>query len=298
MVDYTGIATIRGAAGYRHPVFAGPYGTGGTVGSLIVAGFVPFFLATDDRAWLNVTLHTGSTGWIRNDPAHVTVTTPDPGVVTLCMDPGHGGDETGAQAFGLVEKNLNFDIAFTKLYPLLARDRRIGRIWYTRNGDYTVSLRYRWDLANASGCNLFLSVHNNLSTEPSVRGTETYYKCGSEASADVIARSQRAACLISQGVLAQIGQWGSVNCPPTDRGLICRLLSPEEPVSYYYVLENTEQPAVLLEVAYMSNRGEAYCLGSDYFRRFVAAGIYSGISAALFSNQPGTGCRTRTLYSL
>jgi len=298
MVTYTGIATIRGASGYRHPVFAGPFGTGGSIGYLIVGGYVPFFQATDDRAWLEVTLHGGTTGWIRNDPVHVTVTTPDPSVVTVCIDPGHGGTDNGARSFGLVEKNLNFDIAYTKLYPLLAGDRRIGRIWYTRNGDYDVSLPYRWDLANASGCDLFLSVHNNFSTDPSTRGVETFFKCGSEASADVKQRSQRAACLIAQSVIAQIGQWGSVNCPPADRGLFCRLVSPEEPVSYYYVLENTQRPAVLLEAAYMSNRGEAYCLASDYFRRFLAWGLYAGITATLFSGQPGTGCKVTTVYSL
>jgi N-acetylmuramoyl-L-alanine amidase len=298
MIAYVGIAMIHGPSGYRQPVYQSAYGSGATPGYLISGGYAPHFRATDDRTWLEVTLHSGSTGWIRNDPAHVTVVLPNPDLVTICVDPGHGGAEMGAQAFGLVEKTINFDVAFWKLHPKLAADKRIGRIWYTRNGDYDVSLRYRWDLANASGCNLFLSVHANSHPDPTVRGTEAYFKCGSDATAALKERSQRAACLISRNVLSQIGQWGSVNCPPTDRGLICRLVSTAEPVSYYYVLENTQRPAVLIEVGYMSNRSESYCLANSTFRGFLAQGIYDGIAADLFTDQPGTGCAVSTMYSI
>lgn len=295
MVQYVGIATIRGN---RYPVYEGSYGRGRIIRYLVNGAYVPLFRATDDRTWLEVTLHDGITGWIRNDPARVTVTVPDANIVTLCIDPGHGGTEMGAQAFGLVEKVINFDVAYWKLYPKLAGDDRIGRIWYTRNGDYDVSLRYRWDLANASGCNLFLSVHTNSSTDPAIRGTESYYKCGVEATENLRARSLRACCLVHRYVLNEIGRFGSVNCPPEDLGLICRLLSPENPVSYYYVLENTYRPAALLEMAYISNRGEAYCLASNLFREFVAQGIANGITATLFTTEPGTGCEVQTVYGI
>lgn len=297
MIDYVGIATVRGPIGFRLPVYQEAYAQGATLGYLIAGGYVPHFRATDEISWLEVTLHNGTTGWIRNDPAHVTVVQPDPGIVTVCIDPGHGGEEAGAVYFGLQEKAINFDIAFWKLNARLSADGRIGRIWYTRNGDYDVSLRYRWDLANASGANLFLSVHCNANPDPSIRGTETYFKCGAEATGELRENSRRAACLIHLRILAQIGSWGSVTCPPVDRGLICRLVSEEEPVSYYYVLENTYVPAVLTEIGYLSNRGEAYCLGSDPFRQFIAQGLYEGITAFLFTELPGTECRVTTLYS-
>lgn len=295
MVDYIGIATIRAN---RVPVYEGSYGRGSIFRYLVNGAYVPLFHATDDLTWLEVTLHDGMTGWIRNDPAQVTVTVPDSNIVTVCIDPGHGGVDNGARAFGLVEKAINFDVAYWKLHPKLAADNRIGRIWYTRNGDYDVSLRYRWDLANASGCNLFLSVHTNSSPDPTVRGTESYFKCGVEATEELRENSRRACCLVQRYVLDQIGRFGSVNCPPEDLGLICRLLSPENPVSYYFVLENTYRPAALLEMAYISNRGEAYCLASNSFREFVAQGIYGGITAALFTNEPGTACEVITSYGL
>lgn len=298
MIDYVGIATVRGGSGYTLPAYEGSYGRGARIFTLINGSFVPVFHATDDRSWLEVTLHNGLTGWIRNDPQHVSITVPDPSVVTVCIDPGHGGTDNGATRFGLVEKEINFDVAFWRLYPRLDADRRIQRIWYTRNGDYDVSLQYRWDLANASGCNLFLSLHTNSSPDPSVRGTECYFKCGSEATDDLRVQSRRAACLITRRVLGRVEEFGSVNCPPVDRGLICRLLSPEEPVSYYYVLENTYRPAVLFEMAYLSNRGEAYCLASRTFREFVAQGLYDGITAALFTDEPGTECAVATRCGL
>lgn len=298
MIDYVGIATVRGPAGFQLPVYAAAYGQGDTLGSLVAGGYVPHFRATDDVSWLEVTLHDGATGWLQNDPANVTDVQPDPNITTVCIDPGHGGAENGAIYFDLVEKDINFDISYTKLSPKLYADGRIGRIWYTRNGDYDVSLQYRWDLANASGANLFLSVHSNSSPDPNIRGTETYFKCGSEATADLRARSQRAACLVQRGIISQFTQWGSITCPPLDRGLICRLLSEAEPVSYYYVLENTYVPAVLTEIAYLSNRGEAYCLANNVFRDFIAQGLYEGITAFLFTEQNGTGCEVTTLTAL
>lgn len=298
MVEYVGIASVKVAAGSKWPVYEGSNGRGARIASLVPGGYVPHFRATDDRSWLEITLHDGRTGWISNDPRYITVTVPDPKVVTVCIDPGHGGKETGAQYFGLVEKVVNFDVAFWHLYPKLAADRRIGRIWYTRNGDYDVSLRYRWDLANASGCDLFLSIHSNASSDPATRGMECYFKCGVEATNELRTASQRAACLVTQHALAKIQEFGSVNCPPVDRGLICRLLSPENPVSYYYVLENTYRPAALLEMAYMTNRGEAYCLGSRYFQESIADGIYAGIVATLFTDEPGTDCAVSTLYGI
>lgn len=298
MIEYVGIAQVKVPPGVTLPAYEGSYGRGRRLVSLVNGGYVPFFRATDDRTWLEATLHNGQTGWVQNDPRYITITTPDPQSLTLCIDPGHGGTDNGARYFGLVEKEINFDVAFWKLYPKLYRDDRIARIWYTRNGDYDVSLRYRWDLANASGCDLFISVHTNASPDPQQRGVECYFKCGSEGSAEVRAASQRAGCLVKNHVLSKIEEFGSVNCPPTDQGLVCRLLSEAEPVSYYYVLENTAHPAILLEMGYVSNRGEAYCLASRYWREFVAQGIYDGITSALFTQEPDTACEVITRYGL
>lgn len=294
-IVYVGIATVRGRPA---PVYRTPDNRQQPLGYVVDGGYVPHFQATDDHAWLRVTLHNGDVGWMPNDPARVTIELPVPNRTRVCIDPGHGGTDAGARAFGLVEKELNFDVAFRGLGPLLQGDSRIDRVWLTRNGDYDVSLRYRWDLANAAFPALFVGVHFNANPDPQVRGTETYFKCGAEATPPIVAESRRAACLIHLRLREQIQGWADPACPWVDRGVICRLLSEDDPRSYYYVLANTNTPATLLEALYMTDPGSAECLRDVDFRGRLARAIYEGIADALFSELPGDACDFRTLYGL
>lgn len=298
MLVYVGIAVVRGPSGFRMPVYTNPDEASQQIGSVVNGGYVPHFRATDDHAWLEVTLHNGDIGWMRNDPAHVTVVLPDPARLRVCIDPGHGGSETGAVANELVESEINFDIAYNKLYPRLIADNRIERVWVTRNGEYDVSLKYRWDLANASFAALFVSVHQNSNPDPGARGTETYFKCGTEATEWLRTRSRRAACLTHLRLQEQITRFGSPNCPWTDGGVLCRLVSETDRRSYYFVLQNTNIPAILVECLYISNPGDARCLASDTFRDNLAQAIYNGITDTLFTDRPGDACNFRTLTGL
>jgi N-acetylmuramoyl-L-alanine amidase len=296
-VDYTGIASVRGPEGFRMPVYRQPQATGQPLGYLEAGRYAPHFRATASRTWLEVTLPGGDKGWLRNDPDHVVVRVPDPELVTIVVDPGHGGSDTGAVANGIVEKEYNFDIAYWHLATRLQNNPRIHRIWLTRNGDETVSLAYRSDLANAAGAHLFVSVHLNSHLTTS-RGTETYYKCGSEAGDPVREASKRAACLVHHRVKYWIEAWNSPSCPWFDRGVICRLISTTDRRSYYYVLRNTQIPAVLCEYLFISNPNEAHCLKDHTFRDNLAQATYEGIIEFLFGTDPGTGCTFKTFYGL
>lgn len=298
MLEYVGIASVRGARGFNLPVYQNPGTAERRIGYVIAGGYVPHFRATDDHGWLEVTMHNGDTGWLPYDREHVTVNLPDPTRIRVCIDPGHGGTEMGAVYGGVAEKDLNFDIAYYKLRPLLTADNRIQQVWYTRNGDYDVSLKYRWDLANASYASLFVSVHINANPDTSIRGTEVYFKCGAESTAELTADSRRAACLTAQRLREQVTQFGSPNCPWTDRGVVCRLVSQEDPRSYYFVLQNTNLPAMLAELGYLSNPGERACLTNDTFRGRLAQGLYNGITDTLFTARPGDTCTFSTLYGL
>lgn len=296
-VPFVGIATVIGQPGFRAPLYPWPRARGLPVAFLAPGQYVPHFAATGDGAWLEVTLHSGDRAWLQNDPAHVDVTRPDPDRVRLCIDPGHGGTDGGAAGNGIVEKNINLDIAYNRLGSRLLADARIDRVWFTRTGDQDVSLAYRADLANAAGATLFVSVHNNAHLASS-QGTETYYKCGTEGTAAVRDQSRRAACLVHQRLREQILRWGSVACPWVDRGVICRLLSQADQRSYYYVLRNTGVPAVLVECLFVSNPDEAACLAHATMRDFLAQGLYAGITDALFTTAPGMACNFKTFYGL
>lgn len=294
---YVGIATVWGEPGFQMPVYRQPRPRGIPAGYLQAGQYAPHFTALYDLSWLEVTLHNGEKGWLQRNPAHVFVTLPDPSQVRLCIDPGHGGSDTGAVGNGLIEKDLNFDIAYWHLRPRLESDARVHLVWSTRTADEDVSLAYRADLASASGATLFVSLHNNSHLSSS-QGTETYHKCGSEASAEVRAQSKRAACLVHSRVQEAITAFGSPGCPWIDRGVICRMISPSDPRSYYYVLRNSAVPTLLVEFLFVSNPNEAECLGNHTFRDMMAEAVYNGIVDALFTALPGANCNFKTYYGL
>lgn len=291
---YVGIATIRGEPGFRMPVYPQPKAEGQPIGYLAAGRYAPHFRAAARLGWLEVTLPNGDRGWLQNDPARVSITRPQARQIRVCVDPGHGGSDSGAVGNGLTEKAVNLDIAFDKLGRRLLGDRRIHQVWFTRTADEDVSLAYRADLANAAGARLFVSVHNNSFT-PVARGTETYFKGGAEAQERVKAQSQRAACLVHARLRQQMEGAG---LEFVDRGVINRLLSESDLRSYYYVLRNAEVPAILVECLFISNPDEARHLADEQFRDRLGQAIYEGILDALFSTAAGNACSFKTYYGL
>ena len=93
---------------------------------------------------------------------------------TLCIDPGHGGKDTGAPGSKSVEKNINLSVA-------LAFGRYVERncpdvtVVYTRKTDVFIPLYERAEIANRKKADLFISVHTNaVKGNHSMRGFETY----------------------------------------------------------------------------------------------------------------------------
>ena len=93
---------------------------------------------------------------------------------TLCIDPGHGGKDTGAPGSFSKVKNINLNVA-------LAFGRYVERncpdvtVVYTRKTDVFIPLYERAEIANRRKANLFISVHTNaLQGNHTMRGFETY----------------------------------------------------------------------------------------------------------------------------
>lgn len=273
------VVPARSAPAYRQPG-----GRGEAAGTLAGGAPYPSFAVTRDGEWYQVSLPAGGRGWVSAADLRV-IPAPDqppaaPGAAIVVLDPGHGGQEAGAiSAGGLAEKEPNLDIA-RKVAARLAGT--VGQVWLTRSADTDVTLAFRSDLANASGGNLFLSIHHNAGS--GARGTETYYQAGSEQTDAVREASRRLGCLVQAGVLGAIGayQAGCGNCcPPLDRGVISRLLGQDDLRDYYFVLRNTFIPAALVEVAFVTDAREEACLQQEAFREAVADGIARAITGFL-----------------
>ena len=183
--------------------------------------------------------------------------------VTIVVDPGHGGPDTGAiGATGTYEKNNTLAVGLN-LASLL---RSAGaRVILTRSTDVTPAvgtyselsdLQARTKIANDQNADLYISLHNDAFSNPAVGGTSTYYSSASP----VTAQSKALADSIQSELVKVIAL--------NDRGV---------KDAAFYVIKNTKMPAVLVEIGFISNPTEEQLLGSSDFQRKAALGVYRGI---------------------
>ncbi len=94
----------------------------------------------------------------------------------IVIDPGHGGDATGAIGpTGLMEKDVNLKVAFS-LRDLLKPTG--AKVVLTRDDDYDIPLGDRVEIAEENGADIFLSIHHNANSarDTSINRTEIYCK--------------------------------------------------------------------------------------------------------------------------
>lgn len=181
----------------------------------------------------------------------------------VVVDAGHGGSEVGANYGGIYEKDLNLSIA---QYVKAELEKNGVRVYMTRNSDVTTSLASRTTLANSVNADLFVSVHNNaIVGKPSVQGTEVLYK------ESVINRkgvtSKSLASTIQEKVSSLAGTY--------NKGIINR--------TNLYVLNRTNMPSVIVEVAYMTNASDLNKLKDRKFHEDAGRAIAIGVLESLQS---------------
>ncbi len=119
---------------------------------------------------------------------------PQPGIHTIVIDPGHGGDETGAVGpGGELEKDLTLELA-RSLRTRLAQ-RLPVKVVLTRDGDAELPLDTRAAIANQNKADLFVSIHLNSSLGAGAHGAETYFlsmEASDERAADTAASENSA----------------------------------------------------------------------------------------------------------
>src|SRR5438876_5360097 len=98
-------------------------------------------------------------------------TTPGPFAVVV-LDPGHGGQDSGAMCGGVMEKDLTLDVA--RRVDRLLESEGIATLM-TRLGDSYASLADRVAFGNRVKDSIFVSIHFNEDNKPVASGVETYY---------------------------------------------------------------------------------------------------------------------------
>ena len=110
------------------------------------------------------------------EPSARTLRPPEPreGLHTIVVDPGHGGEETGAIGpSGVAEKDLT--LLLSRALKTRLESRLPVRVVLTRNQDVDLPLTNRTAVANQNKADLFLSLHLNSATGVEARGAETYF---------------------------------------------------------------------------------------------------------------------------
>ena len=210
----------------------------------------------------------------------------------IVLDPGHGGEDFGTVGGGLSEKDLTLDIA------LRLRDRLLDdgfEVSMTRDDDTWISLKERADFANRRPADLFVSIHINWLTTRQVRGIETYY-LGPTEDPDLIAfarrENQHAGYRLAEmrpileRLYTDIQQRYSHDLASRiQRSLFTSLrrVNPElenrgVKTAPFVVLVSTEMPAILAEVACLSNSDEVELLSRPLYRDHIADALARGIS--------------------
>lgn len=180
----------------------------------------------------------------------------------IMLDAGHGQSDPGAVGpTRLKEKDA-----------ALALTRRIGKLLdeqgvevsYTRTDDNRLvdsssakDLRARADKANKEQVDYFVSIHHNSAAAPAAHGAETY----------VVAKGGRAEQLAKR-VQAKLTSATGL----TDRGVKTANLA---------MLRETDMPAVLVEVGFISNPGEEALLRSEDFLDTAAEAIAKAVTEQL-----------------
>jgi N-acetylmuramoyl-L-alanine amidase len=209
----------------------------------------------------------------------------------IVIDPGHGGDDTGAQSpDGLTEKELTLAIARRLARTLETRGHAVR---LTRDGDQSRALTDRTALANRLEAPVFVSLHANASTFSSVSGAETYYMSldgasdeAAAATADLENRADgspddRSALDLILWDLAQaevLNESAELALAVQGR-LNARLGSRDRGVKQapFVVLTGATMPAILVEVGFLSNTSEARMLIQPDYQQQLAEAVAAGI---------------------
>jgi N-acetylmuramoyl-L-alanine amidase len=217
------------------------------------------------------------------------------GVKKIVLDPGHGGKDPGAMAFGLKEKDIVLDIA-KRLAPVLKKE--LGyEVVLTRKDDTFISLEERTALANTNNADLFISLHINAHPSAKVRGMETYYlNLTTNAEAMRVAARENATSTHQMSELQDILSDIMKNSKIDESSRLAQqvhnsILSEADKKGFaeiknlgvkqapFYVLIGAQMPAILIELAFISNEKDVDNLKNQTFLEMLTKEISEGIRA-------------------
>jgi N-acetylmuramoyl-L-alanine amidase len=227
-------------------------------------------------------------------------------LVTVVIDPGHGGEDPGAIGKGgSQEKNVTLAIA-RRLKAKIDEQPNM-RALLTRDGDYFIPLGQRVAKARRVNADLFVSVHADAFVKPTARGSSVFVLSENGASSSAarwLAQRENAADLIGGvniGVkdphlartLLDLSQTATLNdslklakAVLGEIGGINALHKGHVEEAGFAVLKAPDIPSILVETAFISNPEEEARLADEGYRDKMADALLTGMRRYFAQNPP------------
>ena len=223
----------------------------------------------------------------------------------IVIDPGHGGDDSGATRFGTVEKNVVLSFSLKLREKLNATGRY--KVLMTRDTDTFIPLEERREFAERNQAALFMAIHADYTARASARGATIYslrpqmadtLRRSAQGGVDDSVLSGKDAALVQKAN----GDVGTVRSMLADlarqeldltrertsvfvRSVInfmggsTNLMDNPDRGAAFVVLKTAKMPSILIELGYITNAEDAHQLKSDQWRDKVSGSIVTAVDS-------------------
>ncbi|MGY0372701.1 N-acetylmuramoyl-L-alanine amidase [Clostridium sp. JNZ J1-5] len=183
----------------------------------------------------------------------------------IYIDPGHGGIDSGAVGYGLLEKSLNLDISLRQKELF----ERLGhQVKMSRTTDKTVDLSVRTSEANKWGADVFISNHINAGGGV---GVEVWHSINRGKSKEYAERVEKnlSKMFKSRGIKSREGRNGD----------------------YLYVIRTAAMPAILTEIGFIDSVEDTVKLKNGDIRQKCAEAVVEGILGQRLSDETNSSTK-------
>ena len=226
--------------------------------------------------------------------------------VVIAIDAGHGGEDPGAIGKKKTrEKDVVLRIARELKKTIDAEPGMRGVL--TRDGDYYIPLRGRYEKARKARADLFVSIHADAFKKSSVQGSSVFVLSARGASSEfarLLADSENASDLVGgvtlsdkddmlASVLLDLSQSATREASNKVANDILGALKRTTRThknhvgrANFMVLKSPDVPSVLVETAFISNPSEEKRLTEKEFQQNMAKAITRGVRDYFYSSPP------------